>query len=65
MDTKLRNIPQNWKVSIHNQYNISCHDCHGGDPTDRRYPCRTAEVLLVLRHMRRSPNFAEMSYRNP
>jgi nitrate/TMAO reductase-like tetraheme cytochrome c subunit len=34
MDTKLRNIPQNWKVSIHNQYNISCHDCHGGDPTD-------------------------------
>jgi nitrate/TMAO reductase-like tetraheme cytochrome c subunit len=34
MDAKLRNIPQNWKVSIHNQYNISCHDCHGGDPTD-------------------------------
>lgn len=34
MDAKFRNIPQNWKVSIHSQHNISCHDCHGGDPTD-------------------------------
>lgn len=34
MDAKIRNIPQNWKVSIHNQHNVSCHDCHGGDPKD-------------------------------
>jgi len=23
-----------WKESIHKQNGISCHDCHGGDPTD-------------------------------
>lgn len=23
-----------WKKSIHRQNGISCHDCHGGDPTD-------------------------------
>jgi hypothetical protein len=23
-----------WSKSIHRQNNISCHDCHGGDPTD-------------------------------
>ncbi len=23
-----------WKTSVHAQNGISCHDCHGGDPTD-------------------------------
>ncbi|MFO7767119.1 MAG: cytochrome C [Pelovirga sp.] len=23
-----------WKTSIHARHRISCHDCHGGDPTD-------------------------------
>ena len=34
MDPKLRDIPQGWQASIHYQYNVSCHDCHGGDPKD-------------------------------
>jgi len=23
-----------WELSVHNENGISCHDCHGGDPTD-------------------------------
>lgn len=34
MDAKVRDIPQKWEMSIHNLYNVSCHDCHGGDPKD-------------------------------
>ena len=34
MDPKFKNIPQSWKMSIHYQHNVSCHDCHGGDPKD-------------------------------
>lgn len=34
MDVKVRDIPQKWEMSIHNVYNVSCHDCHGGDPRD-------------------------------
>ncbi|MDP3260711.1 MAG: multiheme c-type cytochrome, partial [Thermodesulfovibrionales bacterium] len=34
MEPKLKNIPQNWQMSIHYENNVSCHDCHGGDPMD-------------------------------
>lgn len=34
IDPKLKSIPQNWQMSIHYQHNVSCHDCHGGDPRD-------------------------------
>ncbi|OGP63898.1 MAG: hypothetical protein A3K22_03735 [Deltaproteobacteria bacterium RBG_16_42_7] len=34
MEPKLKNIPQNWQMSIHYENNVSCHDCHGGDPKD-------------------------------
>ncbi len=27
-------IPEDWKKSWHYQNNVSCHDCHGGDPKD-------------------------------
>ena len=29
-----RDIPQEWKQSWHYQNNVSCKDCHGGDPDD-------------------------------
>ncbi|MBI5639058.1 MAG: cytochrome C [Nitrospirae bacterium] len=31
---ELRSIPSEWRKSRHYQNNISCHDCHGGDPKD-------------------------------
>lgn len=31
---KPRNISQMLQVSMHYQNNVSCHDCHGGDPKD-------------------------------
>lgn len=34
MNPILKNIPQNWMMSIHYQHSVSCHDCHGGDPKD-------------------------------
>jgi len=34
MAPEMRDIPQGLQASIHYQYNISCHDCHGGDPKD-------------------------------
>lgn len=27
-------IPQAWRSTIHYENNVSCHDCHGGDPKD-------------------------------
>ena len=34
MSPRLKDIPQKWQLSIHYQNNVSCHDCHGGDPKD-------------------------------
>jgi hypothetical protein len=34
IDPKIKDIPQKWEMSIHYQHNVSCHDCHGGDPKD-------------------------------
>lgn len=34
MKSKLRSIPDEWKMSWHAQNDVSCHDCHGGDPND-------------------------------
>ncbi|MBF0557560.1 MAG: cytochrome C [Nitrospirae bacterium] len=34
MKQEYRWIVENWKSSWHAQNNISCHDCHGGDPKD-------------------------------
>lgn len=29
-----RRIPADWRKSWHYENNVSCHDCHGGDPKD-------------------------------
>ncbi len=34
MKAELRKIPEEWKNSWHYENNVSCHDCHGGDPKD-------------------------------
>ncbi|GBE02563.1 hypothetical protein BMS3Abin08_02014 [bacterium BMS3Abin08] len=34
-------IPQEWKMSIHYKNNVSCHDCHGGNPNDSAISCST------------------------
>jgi len=34
MEPAFRDIPAHWRKSWHFQNSISCHDCHGGDPTD-------------------------------
>jgi nitrate/TMAO reductase-like tetraheme cytochrome c subunit len=34
IESDLQAIPQEWKQSWHFQNDISCHDCHGGDPED-------------------------------
>lgn len=34
MKPDYRKIPDEWKMSWHYQNNVSCHDCHGGDPKD-------------------------------
>jgi len=34
MKPAFRKIPAEWRQSWHHQNGVSCHDCHGGDPTD-------------------------------
>ncbi|MFN3739763.1 MAG: multiheme c-type cytochrome [Thermodesulfovibrionales bacterium] len=36
MRPDLRKIPSEWRQSWHSENNISCHDCHGGDPEDEK-----------------------------
>lgn len=36
MKPELRKIPSEWRQSWHAENNISCHDCHGGDPDDQK-----------------------------
>jgi nitrate/TMAO reductase-like tetraheme cytochrome c subunit len=54
MDADLQKIPQEWKTSWHFQNNVSCHDCHGGDPED---------ASMSMSHQRGfagSPKYAEV-----
>ncbi len=32
MGPEMHEITQQWKESFHAKHNVSCHDCHGGDP---------------------------------
>jgi len=34
MKPEFRPVPSEWRKSWHYQNNVSCHDCHGGDPKD-------------------------------
>lgn len=34
MRPELRSIPSDWRKSWHFQNDVSCHNCHGGDPKD-------------------------------
>ena len=34
MKPELRSIPSEWRKSWHYQNDVSCHNCHGGDPKD-------------------------------
>ena len=34
MKPEFQNIPSEWKKSWHYQNDVSCHNCHGGDPKD-------------------------------
>ncbi len=40
-------IPQEWKMSIHYKNRVSCHDCHGGDPSDAAVSCGTPHSGFV------------------
>ena len=40
-------IPQEWKMSIHYENRVSCHDCHGGDPDDAAVSCGTSHSGFV------------------
>lgn len=40
-------IPQEWKMSIHYENGVSCHDCHGGDPDDAAVSCGTPHSGFV------------------
>ena len=36
MKPEWRKIPSLWRESWHAENNVSCHDCHGGDPEDEK-----------------------------
>ncbi|GBD98189.1 hypothetical protein BMS3Abin07_00197 [bacterium BMS3Abin07] len=40
-------IPQEWKMSIHYENKVSCHDCHGGNPSDSAVSCGTPHSGFV------------------
>ncbi len=54
MKPEFRSIPSEWRKSWHNRNNVSCHDCHGGDPKD------TAMAMSPERGFAGKPNYAEV-----
>jgi nitrate/TMAO reductase-like tetraheme cytochrome c subunit len=54
MKPEFRSIPSEWKKSWHYQNNVSCHDCHGGDPKD------AAMAMSPERGFVGKPNYAEV-----
>lgn len=54
MRPELRSIPSEWKKSRHYQNNVSCHDCHGGDPKD------AAMAMSPERGFVGKPSYAEV-----
>lgn len=47
MNEEYITIPQEWKMSIHYETGVSCHDCHGGDPDDAAVSCGTPHSGFV------------------
>ncbi len=41
MKQDMLKIPQEWRMSIHGRFNVSCHNCHGGDPSDVAKGCES------------------------
>jgi len=47
MKEEYLSIPQEWKMSIHYENRVSCHNCHGGDPDDAAVSCGTPHSGFV------------------
>ncbi len=41
MKPRYLKIHRQWKMSIHKKYRVSCHNCHGGDPSDSAKGCES------------------------
>jgi len=54
MKPQFRVIPDEWKMSWHSQNDISCHDCHGGDPRD------AAMAMSLQRGFVGTPKYADV-----
>ncbi len=54
MKPEFQNIPGDWKTSWHYENNISCHDCHGGDPKD------AAMAMSLQRGFAGSPKYPDV-----
>lgn len=54
MKPEFRSIADEWKKSWHFQNNVSCHNCHGGDPED------AAMAMSPQRGFSGSPEYTEV-----
>jgi nitrate/TMAO reductase-like tetraheme cytochrome c subunit len=57
MKPEFRVIPGEWRQSWHNQNNVSCHDCHGGDPADAAMAMSPARGFVGTPKYRAVPEF--------
>jgi nitrate/TMAO reductase-like tetraheme cytochrome c subunit len=57
MRPEYRPIPGQWRASWHAQNDVSCHDCHGGDPRDAALAMSPQRGFLGVPKARQVPEF--------
>ena len=57
MDEKRRKIPGEWRESWHFQNDVSCHNCHGGDPKDAALAMSPERGFVGVPKYQRVPEF--------
>ena len=54
---EFREIPSEWRKSWHYENNVSCHDCHGGDPNDAAMAMSPARGFIGVPKYQDVPEF--------
>jgi hypothetical protein len=52
-----RKVPEQWRGSWHARHDVSCHDCHGGDPADAVLSMSPERGFVGVPSYRQVPEF--------
>jgi len=65
MEDVLKQVVDDWKLSVHAEGGVECQDCHGGDPTDFGEAMEPAKGFVGKPEIKDIPKFCSKCHSDP